>query len=139
MGLGKGRGSRAKPSKEDIRLDEDAVVVTYRWQNDGDETFQVTWEVINELTPVYYTLLEEEREAIEFEKEDGRSGVANVAAREGVFVDSEPAAARVEYSEALLALEVSPIFELALGPGAEETITVCLKRQEVEKRKKRRR
>jgi len=125
--------------RKQYRLEEDAVVVTYRWQNDGDQAYQVTWEVINELTPVYYTLLEEEREAIEFEKEDGRSGVANVAAREGVFVDSEPEAARVEYSEALLALEVSPVFELALGPGGEETITVCLKRQEVEKRKKRRR
>lgn len=121
------------------RLEEDTVLVSYRWQNEGESSYRVTWRVVNELCPVYRTLIEEERDALDFEKDETRPGVANVAAREGVFVSAEPAPLAFEYNEAMLALELNPVFEFSMPPGSDETTTVRLERQEVQKRKKRRR
>jgi hypothetical protein len=125
-------------SKE-ILLEEDAIVTRYQWRNEGEQTFVLTWRVVNELCPAYQALIEKERDAVDFEKDEERPGVANSAARVGVFVQADPQPLGFEYNEAMLALELNPVFELTLPPGGEESFTVWLQRQEVQKRKKRRR
>ncbi|MDX1688448.1 MAG: hypothetical protein R3248_10735 [Candidatus Promineifilaceae bacterium] len=121
-------------------LEDDAVVVTYKWENEGDAPRSVSWRVLNELCPDYASFLEMEREAVvEFVEDEERPGVANMAAREGVFVHTDRPATDVSYDDALLALEIGLTFQLDLAPGESEAVTVRLLREAIEKSKKRRR
>lgn len=121
-------------------LEDGAVVVAYRWQNEGDGPRSVSWRVINELCPDYASFLEMEREAVvEFVENEERPGVANMASREAVFVHPDRPAAAVSYGDALLALEIGLTFELELAAGESQTVTVRLEREVIEKDKKRRR
>ena len=121
-------------------LENGAVVVTYRWENKGDAQRSVSWRVISELCPDYASLLEMEREAVvEFVQDEERPGVANRASHEGIFVSSDRPAVEVSYDDALLALEVGLTFQLDLAPGEDDTITIRLEREAIEKSTKRRR
>ena len=121
-------------------LEDGAVAVAYRWENEGDEARSVSWRVINELCPDYASLLEMEREAVvEFVEDEERPGVANMAAREGVFVRADRPLTGVSYGDALLALEIGLSFDLDLAPGEGDTVIVRLEREAIEKEKKRRR
>lgn len=121
-------------------LEDGAVVVSYRWENEDEEPRMVSWRVINELCPDYASLLEMEREAVvEFVEDEERPGVANMAAREGVFVYADRPATDISYDDAMLALEIGLTFQLDLEPGESAAVTVRLVREVIEKGKKRRR
>jgi hypothetical protein len=121
------------------RLVRGGVEVRYVWHNDGAGPCPVTWNVVNELTPAYGAMLRVDRSEVHFVEDDERTGVANTAARTGIFVDADPLPETITYREALLALEIELGYTFTLAPGETHTITLRLQREPVQKKKRRRR
>jgi hypothetical protein len=117
-----------------FRLQEDSVIVTYKWRNEGTEAHSVAWQVLNELCPDYATVVEKGRKVVHFVNENETPRVRNTAAREEVCVISEPPPLHVYGNEGLLSMEIASFFELTLEPDSDETIIVRLVRQEVSRK-----
>ncbi|MDX1663856.1 MAG: hypothetical protein R3272_08685 [Candidatus Promineifilaceae bacterium] len=120
-------------------LDDGAVNVTYVWQNNGDNERSISWRILNELCPAYASLVEKGQKVVEVVEEEEIVGVANTAARVGVFVIVEPESSAVTEREALLAREIMHDFDFQLDGGETKTVTFRLERREVQRNKKRRR
>jgi hypothetical protein len=120
-------------------LVDSAVEVTYEWRNHGAGACPIQWRVLNELTPAYTILTRTERSEIAFVEDEERPGVANLTARQGIFLEAEPRPGAIHFREAMLALEVELGYEVNLEPGETHTVTIRLQRETVQKKKRRRR
>jgi hypothetical protein len=122
-----------------FRLVPDGVEVTYRWHNSGEGPCPVTWRVVNELTPAYSNILRTDRSEIHFVEDEERAGVANTAARQGIFVEAAPLPDEVICRDGLLAVEIELGYAFELAAGEQQVVTIRLQRETVQKKKRRRR
>lgn len=122
-----------------FRLVPDGVEVTYRWHNSGEGPCPVTWRVVNELTPAYSNIMLTDRSEIHFVDDEERPGVANTAARQGIFAEAAPLPDEVICRDGLLALELELGYAFELAAGEQQVVTIRLQRETVQKKKRRRR
>ncbi len=124
--------TRELPSDLKLRktfsLEDGDVLVEYVWKNGGKHALNFHWCTVSELTPDYTSVLAKGRKSLQFVSDQDRPGVRNSSAKEEILLIPEPAPDDVQFTEGLLALEVALKYGFELGPGAEQCVTVRLRR-----------
>lgn len=110
--------------------------VQYLWKNPGKTAVHFKWSALTELTPDYASVLVKGRKSLQFVSDAERPAVRNTASKEEVQLIAEPVASDVHYYEGLLALEVVLKYEFYLAAGAEQVVSVRLRRTSTKLRDK---